>query len=73
MRGAAGSPRSTRKSRSVIAAAAKATSATPAPNRPTVSSSHEKHFMPTVGISRYDGLNPATPQNAAGRMTEPAV
>ncbi len=29
--------------------------------------------MPTVGSSRNDGLNPATPQKAAGRMTEPAV
>ena len=26
-----------------------------------------------MGISRYDGLNPVTPQNAAGRITEPAV
>ena len=29
--------------------------------------------MPAVGISRYDGLKPVTPQNAAGRITEPAV
>ena len=26
-----------------------------------------------MGISRNDGLNAATPQNAAGRITEPAV
>ena len=30
-------------------------------------------LTPTIGISRYDGLKPATPQNAAGRITEPAV
>src|SRR5262249_26930221 len=29
--------------------------------------------MRTVGISLYDGLKPATPQKAAGRMTEPPV
>src|SRR6266436_614837 len=56
-----------------MAAAAKATSATPAANRPAVSSDQEKHFMPTVGISRKDGLYPATPQKAAGRTTEPPV
>src|SRR5258707_7468046 len=56
-----------------MAAAAKAASATPAAKRPAVSSDQEKHFMPTVGSSRKDGLNPATPQKAAGRMTEPPV
>ena len=49
MRGAAGAPRSTRKSRSMIAAAAKATSATPAPNKPAVSRCQETHFTPTAG------------------------
>src|SRR5262245_57990355 len=73
MRGGAGWRASTRRSRPVMAAAANATSATPAANSPTVSRCHEKHFTPTVGISLYDGLNPATPQNAAGRMTEPPV
>ena len=29
--------------------------------------------MPTVGKSLNDGLKPATPQKAAGRMTEPPV
>src|SRR5260221_606696 len=56
-----------------MAAAANATSATPAANRPAGSSDHEKHFMPTVGSSRKDGLYPATPQKAAGRTTEPPV
>src|SRR5260370_29233056 len=56
-----------------MAAAAKAASATPAANTPAVSSDQEKHFMPTVGRSRKDGLNPAMPQKAAGRMTEPPV
>src|SRR5258707_2514406 len=56
-----------------MAAAAKAASATPAAKRPAVSSDQEKHFMPTVGSSRKDGLNPATPQRAAGRITDPPV
>src|SRR6185295_16763102 len=64
---------STRRSRPLIAAAANATSATPAANSPTVSSDHDTHFMPGVGNNPYDGLKPATPQNAAGRMTEPPV
>ena len=29
--------------------------------------------MPIVGSSRYDGLKPATPQYAAGRIIEPPV
>src|SRR5579863_8485159 len=73
MRGLDGAARSTRRSRSSTAAAAKATSATPAPNRPAVSRCHDTGLTPTIGISRYDGLNPATPQYAAGRITEPAV
>src|SRR5262249_50682190 len=52
---------------------AKATSATPAPNRPAVSRCQATSFTPTIGIKRYDGLKAATPQNAAGRITEPAV
>src|ERR1700686_5282622 len=56
-----------------MAAAAKAASATPAANTPAVSSDQEKHFMPTVGMSRKEGLYPAMPQKAAGRMTEPPV
>jgi len=56
-----------------MTAAAKATSATPAPNRPAVSRCQATSFTPTIGISRYDGLNAATPQNAAGRITEPLV
>jgi hypothetical protein len=52
MTGAAGSRPSTRRSRPLIAAAANATSGTVAPNSPTVSSDHEKHFIPTVGNSR---------------------
>jgi len=56
-----------------MAAAAKAASATPAASTPAVSSDQEKHFMPTVGMSRKEGLYPAMPQKAAGRMTEPPV
>src|SRR6266567_349519 len=62
-----------RSSRPLMACAAKATSATPAANKPTVSSDHEKHFIPTVGSMRNEGLNPATPQYAAGLITEPPV
>src|SRR5215475_3206440 len=29
--------------------------------------------MPAIGSSRYDGLNAATPQYEAGRITEPPV
>src|SRR3981081_2291543 len=56
-----------------MAAAAHAASATPAANTPAVSSDQEKHFMPTVGSRRNEGLKPTMPQKAAGRMTEPAV
>src|SRR5258708_36698861 len=56
-----------------MAAAANPRSATPAANRPTVSSDQEKHFIPTVGSSRNEGLNPAMPQKAAGLMIEPPV
>src|SRR5215203_2141258 len=40
---------------------------------PTVSRPQEKHLTPTVGISRYEGLIAAQPQNEAGRMIEPPV
>src|SRR5262249_16856108 len=56
-----------------MTAAAKVTSATPAPNSPAVSRCQATSFTPTIGIRRYEGLNAATPQNAAGRITEPAV
>src|SRR5207248_8119766 len=59
--------------RLVMAESPYARSFTPAANRPTVSSVHEKHFTPTVGSSRNDGLIAATPQNEAGRITEPPV
>ena len=62
MRGDDGVRPSTRRSRSLMAAAAKATSATDAANSPAVSRCQDTHFMPTVGNSRYDGLKPATPQ-----------
>ena len=62
MRGDDGVLPSTRRSRSLIAAAAKATSATEAANSPAVSRCHDTHFMPMLGNSRYDGLKPATPQ-----------
>src|SRR6478735_7210939 len=73
MRGDDGFLPSTRRSRSLIAAAAKATSATDAANSPAVSRCHDTHFMPTLGNSRYDGLKPATPQKLAGLITEPPV
>ena len=60
--GVAGFRPSTRRSRSLIAAAAKATSATEAANSPAVSRCHDTHLTPTVGRSRYEGLKPATPQ-----------
>src|SRR3954454_13607007 len=59
--------------RPVMADNPRARSSTPAANRPTVSSVHEKHFTPTVGSIRNDGLIEATPQNEAGRITEPPV
>src|SRR6185437_15778903 len=59
--------------RLVMAASPRATSSTPAANRPTVSSVQEKHLTPTVGSIRYDGLIAATPQNDAGRISEPPV
>jgi hypothetical protein len=62
MTGEEGGRPSTRRSRPLSAVAANATSSTPAANSPTVSSDQEKHFMPTVGSSRYEGLKPATPQ-----------
>src|SRR5580698_1998781 len=73
MRGGTGVLPSTRRSRPVTAAAANATSAILAPNTPAVSRCQDTSLTPTSGISRYDGLNPATPQNAAGLITEPAV
>src|SRR5207244_3718270 len=33
----------------------------------------ENAFTPTIGSKRNDGLKPATPQKAAGRITEPPV
>src|SRR4029077_16895296 len=59
--------------RLVIADSPSATLSTSAANRPTVSSVQEKHFTPTVGSNRYDGLIAAAPQNEAGRITEPPV
>src|SRR6516164_697822 len=73
MRGALTAPSPSNSSLPVIADRASATSSTPAANRPTVSSVHEKHLTPTVGNIRYDGLIAATPQKEAGRITEPAV
>src|ERR1700761_4776499 len=59
--------------RLLIADSPTATSSTLAANTPTVSSDQEKHLTPTVGSSRNDGLIAATPQNEAGRITEPPV
>src|SRR5262245_2897431 len=73
MRGDLAALISENSTRPVIAHSPRATSSTPAPNSPTVSSAHEKHFTPTVGSKRNDGLIAATPQKAAGRITEPPV
>src|ERR1700739_4695482 len=59
--------------RLVMADNPRATSSTPAAYTPTVSSDQEKVLTPPVGNSRYDGLIAATPQNEAGRITEPPV
>src|SRR6185312_3833641 len=59
--------------RLVMADNPRATSSTPAAYTPTVSSDQEKVLTPTVGSSRYDGFIAATPQNEAGRITEPPV
>ena len=56
-----------------VARANAATSPTERANRPTVSSDHEKHFMPAVGSSAKVGLKPTMPQYDAGRMVEPPV
>ena len=50
-----------------------ATSSRVRANTPTWSSARESLRMPCRGINPYVGLNPNTPQNAAGRMTEPLV
>ena len=73
MRGVSGAAPGSNSLRWVIAESPCAKSLTPAANSPTVSSVHEKHFTPTVGSSRNDGLMAATPQNEAGRITEPPV
>ena len=73
MRGAAGAARSTRRSRPRIGGRRKGDVGDARSKQPAVSRCHDTHFTPTVGISRYDGLKPATPQKAAGRITEPAV
>src|ERR1700743_1629687 len=59
--------------RPVMAASAIATSSTSAANRPNVSSVQEKHLTATGGNTGEDGLIAATPQNDAGRITEPPV
>jgi len=40
---------------------------------PTVSNVSDNDFTPTRFIVPNDGLYPTTPQNDAGRMTDPAV
>src|SRR5215207_6016103 len=62
-----------RASRPVTAASAYATSAPVAANNPSVSRVQAKGFTPTVGRRLNDGLTAATPQNDAGRITEPPV
>src|SRR5947208_3159876 len=73
MRGARAAAADNSSGRPVIADKPRARSSTPAANSPTVSSVHEKHFTPTVGSIRNEGFIAATPQNAAGRITEPPV
>jgi hypothetical protein len=53
--------------------AARAASATVRPNVPSVSSRSLRRLIPAVERQPLDGLNPTTPQNDAGRMTDPAV
>ena len=43
------------------------------PNTPIVSSVDDCVSTPARGMTPNVGLNPYTPQNAAGRMTEPPV
>src|ERR1700730_17896675 len=50
-----------------------ATSSTEVANRPTSSSVSEISLTPERGTRRAEGLYPTTPQNEAGRLTEPAV
>src|SRR4051794_4700243 len=73
MRGVDRAGSGSNSNRPVIADNPRARSSTPAANSPTVSSVHEKHFTPTVGSIRNEGFIAATPQNAAGRITEPPV
>ena len=40
---------------------------------PTVSREGEKGLTPAMSMAPWLGLNPTTPQKAAGRITEPAV
>ena len=42
-------------------------------NVPSWSSVSLKRCTPEYGIASFVGLNPTTPQNAAGRITEPLV
>src|SRR5712664_2248673 len=42
-------------------------------NKPTWSSVRDSSRMPERGTRPWVGLNPYTPQNAAGRMVEPLV
>ena len=58
---------------SASTAARRAASATVRVNVPSVSSVSLKILTPSNGIAPYVGLNPTTPQYAAGRMTEPLV
>src|SRR6185369_10144986 len=57
----------------LTACANRLTSCTVRANRPTVSSDHEKHFIPAVGSTAKLGLKPTMPQYDAGRMVEPPV
>ena len=75
MRGAAGSPRSTRKSRSVIAAAAKATSATPAAEQthgieePREAFHADGRDQPVRRLEPGDAAERRRPDDRAGGLT----
>ena len=58
---------------SASTAARRAASATVRVNVPTVSSVSLNTWTPSAGMAESVGLNPTTPQNAAGRITEPLV
>src|SRR5262249_11275956 len=56
-----------------MASTRRAQSATARPNTPTVSMDQAMPLIPVTGRRPKVGLNAATPQYAAGRITDPTV